>query len=294
MGPPRRPGQQRRRDLVGAPGDRAGVRVHVRRQPSRPLLSDEPAARSVPCRRPVPGRQPDIGRAPCGPTACVSTISRARRITRHGGLLPLQAGQRPLHPPAGEAARRDRRRGDGNAAHPGRVRSSFGMDGDLYGVMGFGMRLVRPFQISPQAGRQDLAPPGHVPRRRDQTGMYWVRSKPGHMSRQARSDEAAPRLWDESEQLLASCRVSHRLRSPEVGAPALGSGVRGPHPPCPDSGPEHDPAHDHQRRRQGGLGDQRVPSRPATATARRPRRTASGDPPARCGSWPHPRSPAGR
>ena len=36
------------------------------------------------------------------------------------------------------------------------------------------------------------------------TGMYWVRSKPGHMSRQARNDEAAARLWDESERLLAS------------------------------------------------------------------------------------------
>ena len=34
--------------------------------------------------------------------------------------------------------------------------------------------------------------------------MYWVRSKPGHMSRNARNDEAAARLWDESERLLAS------------------------------------------------------------------------------------------
>ena len=34
--------------------------------------------------------------------------------------------------------------------------------------------------------------------------MYWVRCKPGHMSRQARDDEAAARLWDESEKLLAS------------------------------------------------------------------------------------------
>ncbi len=34
--------------------------------------------------------------------------------------------------------------------------------------------------------------------------MYWVRSKPGHMGRQARDDEAAVRLWDESERLLAS------------------------------------------------------------------------------------------
>jgi hypothetical protein len=34
--------------------------------------------------------------------------------------------------------------------------------------------------------------------------MYWVRRQPGHMSKQARSDEQATRLWDESEKLLTS------------------------------------------------------------------------------------------
>jgi hypothetical protein len=36
------------------------------------------------------------------------------------------------------------------------------------------------------------------------SGIYWVRSKPGHMSRRAQSDEQARRLWTDSEQLLAS------------------------------------------------------------------------------------------
>src|SRR6202030_3608316 len=39
-----------------------------------------------------------------------------------------------------------------NAAHPGVVRSGFGMDGDLTGFMGLGMRLIRPFEISPRRG----------------------------------------------------------------------------------------------------------------------------------------------
>ena len=39
-----------------------------------------------------------------------------------------------------------------NAAHPGPVRSGFGMDGDLTGFMGFGMKLVRPFEINPKRG----------------------------------------------------------------------------------------------------------------------------------------------
>ncbi len=37
-----------------------------------------------------------------------------------------------------------------NTLHPGWVRSRFGMDGDLSGLMGFGMRAIRPLQISPR------------------------------------------------------------------------------------------------------------------------------------------------
>lgn len=91
-----------------------------------------------------------------------------------------------------------------NAAHPGPVRSGFGMDGDLTGFMGFGMRLVRPFEISPRRGAKTSTFLATSPEVAAKTGMYWVRSKPGHMSRHARDDEAAARLWDESEKLLAS------------------------------------------------------------------------------------------
>jgi NAD(P)-dependent dehydrogenase (short-subunit alcohol dehydrogenase family) len=91
-----------------------------------------------------------------------------------------------------------------NAVHPGAVRSSFGMDGDLHGFMNLGLRLVRPFEISPKRGAKTSL---HLATSADvagKTGMYWVRSKPGQMSRQARNDAAAARLWDESERLLAS------------------------------------------------------------------------------------------
>jgi NAD(P)-dependent dehydrogenase (short-subunit alcohol dehydrogenase family) len=91
-----------------------------------------------------------------------------------------------------------------NAVHPGPVRSGFGMDGDLHGFMNFGLRLVRPFEISPKRGVKTSLHLATSPDVAGKTGMYWVRSKPGHMSRQARDDEAAGRLWDESERLLAS------------------------------------------------------------------------------------------
>jgi NAD(P)-dependent dehydrogenase (short-subunit alcohol dehydrogenase family) len=91
-----------------------------------------------------------------------------------------------------------------NAAHPGPVRSGFGMDGDLTGFMGFGMKLVRPFEISPKRGAKTSIHLASSPAVADKTAMYWVRSKPGHMSRRARDDEAAARLWTESEALLSS------------------------------------------------------------------------------------------
>jgi len=91
-----------------------------------------------------------------------------------------------------------------NVMHPGWVRSRFGMDGDLSGVMGFGIRAMRPFQITPRRAARTSLYLATSPDVATKTGMYWVRSKPGHMSRRAKDDEAASRLWDESARLLAS------------------------------------------------------------------------------------------
>jgi NAD(P)-dependent dehydrogenase (short-subunit alcohol dehydrogenase family) len=91
-----------------------------------------------------------------------------------------------------------------NAVHPGWVRSRFGMDGDLSGVTGVGIRLMRPFQISPRRGAKTSVHLATSPDAAGRTGMYWVRSKPGHMGRRARDDEAARHLWAETESLLAA------------------------------------------------------------------------------------------
>ena len=73
------------------------------------------------------------------------------------------------------------------------------MDGDLSGVMGFGIRLVRPFEISPRRGAKTSLYLATSPDVVTKTGMYWVRSKPGHMSRHARDDERRGAAVDESE-----------------------------------------------------------------------------------------------
>ena len=91
-----------------------------------------------------------------------------------------------------------------NAAHPGWVRSRFGMDGDTKAGTSVGMYALRPFQLSPKRGARTSIFLAASPDVAGKTGMYWVRSKPGHMSRHARDDAAAERLWEESERLLAS------------------------------------------------------------------------------------------
>jgi NAD(P)-dependent dehydrogenase (short-subunit alcohol dehydrogenase family) len=91
-----------------------------------------------------------------------------------------------------------------NAVHPGPVRSGFGMDGDMGGLMGLGNRLVRAVEISPSAGARTSVYLATSPEIEGVTGKYWVRRKPGHMSRQARSNAQAQRLWSASERLVNS------------------------------------------------------------------------------------------
>jgi NAD(P)-dependent dehydrogenase (short-subunit alcohol dehydrogenase family) len=91
-----------------------------------------------------------------------------------------------------------------NTAHPGWVRSRFGMDGDTTGKSAFGFRAIRPFQISPRTGAKTSVYLAASPDVANRSGEYWVRSRPGHMGKHAKDDVAARRLWDESEQLLAT------------------------------------------------------------------------------------------
>jgi len=78
------------------------------------------------------------------------------------------------------------------------------MDGDTKAGTSLGMYVLRPFQISPKRGARTSIFLVTSPDVAGKTGMYWVRSKPGHMSRDARDDAGAERLWAESERLLAS------------------------------------------------------------------------------------------
>jgi NAD(P)-dependent dehydrogenase (short-subunit alcohol dehydrogenase family) len=90
-----------------------------------------------------------------------------------------------------------------NAAHPGYVASNFARDGDLYlePLVKLGAKL---FAISPEAGARTsvyLASSDDVD---GETGGYFYKCRPASVSKAARDDIAARRLWDVSEQLLAA------------------------------------------------------------------------------------------
>jgi NAD(P)-dependent dehydrogenase (short-subunit alcohol dehydrogenase family) len=89
-----------------------------------------------------------------------------------------------------------------NAAHPGYVASHFARDGDLYlePVIKLGARL---FAISPEQGARTSVYLASSPEVAGATGGYYAKSRPASVSRRARDDTAARRLWDVSEALIA-------------------------------------------------------------------------------------------
>jgi len=92
-----------------------------------------------------------------------------------------------------------------NACHPGSVRTGLGRDGDTSGVIGvvaFG--LLRPFYLSPARGARTLIYLATAPEVTGQTGGYYVRCRPHRVSVPARDDDAARRLWEISEHLVAA------------------------------------------------------------------------------------------
>ncbi len=88
-----------------------------------------------------------------------------------------------------------------NCLHPGFVASNFGRDDPLGRII---MPLGRPFAVSPEKGARTsifLASDAAVD---GVTGQYWYRCAPHKASAKARDDATARRLWDVSEELIAS------------------------------------------------------------------------------------------
>jgi NAD(P)-dependent dehydrogenase (short-subunit alcohol dehydrogenase family) len=112
-----------------------------------------------------------------------------------------------------ELARREAANGvTAYAVHPGNIRSGFGQDGDTTGFMGVGLKIIRPFIPGPKVGAAASVYTAVAPGIEPKSGGYFQRSPIGgyrsvHESKPsaaARDDEAAKRLWQISEELVAT------------------------------------------------------------------------------------------
>jgi NAD(P)-dependent dehydrogenase (short-subunit alcohol dehydrogenase family) len=86
-----------------------------------------------------------------------------------------------------------------NCAHPGFVRSGFGREGSR--ILRLGVRISRPFQLTPERGADTIVYLASSPEVAGASGGYYVKRKLEEPSKAAREDEAARRLWEQSEEL---------------------------------------------------------------------------------------------
>lgn len=90
-----------------------------------------------------------------------------------------------------------------NALHPGVVRTRFARDGDISRFKQALVAIGTPFMISPERGARTTVYLASSPEVEGQSGGYYARSRPAKMTKAARDDEAASRLWTISEALIA-------------------------------------------------------------------------------------------
>ena len=89
-----------------------------------------------------------------------------------------------------------------NSLHPGTVRTGYGGDGDARGFLAFGIKIARPFFLSPAKGARTSVFLASSPEVDGVSGRYFVKCKPRQPRRWARDPDAARRLWQVSEELV--------------------------------------------------------------------------------------------
>ncbi len=90
-----------------------------------------------------------------------------------------------------------------NCLHPGVVRTRFGADGDLGGLMGVGWALLQPFLLSPEKGARTsvfLASSQEVD---GISGEYFDQCKIQRTTRYGRDPDSAAELWRRSTEMVA-------------------------------------------------------------------------------------------
>jgi retinol dehydrogenase-12 len=94
-----------------------------------------------------------------------------------------------------------------NALHPGAIASGFGATGA--GWAGAIFKLARPFLLSEEQGAQTSIWAASDPSLDKVTGKYFIKKRERTPSAAARSDEAARRLWDDTQATVQAVSRQH-------------------------------------------------------------------------------------
>ena len=89
--------------------------------------------------------------------------------------------------------------------HPGTVATGYGRErATPRGSSPSGLKVIKPFILSAAQGARTSVYLASSPEVAGVTGQYFVKCRPAHASAAARDDEAARRLWKQSEELVAA------------------------------------------------------------------------------------------
>jgi NAD(P)-dependent dehydrogenase (short-subunit alcohol dehydrogenase family) len=87
-----------------------------------------------------------------------------------------------------------------NCLHPGAVATGMGVDRET-GFGGFAVRLLKPLFLTPEEGADTAVYLASSPEVEGVSGQYFYRRQPAKVSKRARDEASARRLWDLSEEL---------------------------------------------------------------------------------------------
>jgi NAD(P)-dependent dehydrogenase (short-subunit alcohol dehydrogenase family) len=150
------------------------------------------------------------------PSRVVNVASTAHRSARRGmGFDDLQSQQRYRGMQVyarsklanilftTELARRMTGSGvTANSLHPGTVATGYARDGDTTGFLAFGVKVIKPFILTPEKGARTSVYLASSPHVDGVTGQYFVKCRPRTPSAAARDEAAAALLWSVSEELV--------------------------------------------------------------------------------------------
>ena len=94
-----------------------------------------------------------------------------------------------------------------NSLHPGTVATGYARDGDASGLLAFGIKVIKPFILTPEKGARTSVYLASSPEVAEVTGKYFVKCRERVPSPGARNEAASTLLWSVSEQLVDQAAV---------------------------------------------------------------------------------------